>query len=279
MTPVLLKITSVEDAYRVLSEKLDRWVVAVVSHLPNLMAAILLFIVVYFLARLLKKFTLRVSRGLKNEAIEHLLANIVFIIVLLTGLFIALGLLNLDKTVTSLLAGAGIIGLALGFAFQDIAQNFISGISLAIRRPFNIGDTIEVDGKRGVIKFLNLRTTTVINSSGEEMFIPNKELFQKTLINSSREETVRVRIVFGIPYSEDIERVHDIVVKALEKQQHILDKSSDVLFTEFTDKTVKSEARFYINRGEDYAIAKSNAIKAIKKALDENHITLNIPGD
>src|SRR5437667_10108411 len=95
------KISSPEDAYRVLTEKLDSWVVAIVSHLPNLVAAIIIFVVMYFLARLLKKVSFKLFRGLKNAAIENLLANIVFIVVLLSGLFISLGMLNLDKTVTS----------------------------------------------------------------------------------------------------------------------------------------------------------------------------------
>jgi len=271
------KVHSFRDAYHLVFDRLQEWMVSFVRHLPNLILAVVVLVTVYFLARFAKKIAHRLFGHVRNRTIEYLLTNLVSTIILISGILVALGILNLDKTVTSLLAGAGLIGLGLSFAFQDIAQNFISGISMAMRKPFNIGDTIEVNSKRGVVKSLNLRATVIINSSGEEVIIPNKELFQNALINSSRGKTVRVRITFGISYSEDIEHVQHIVKDALEKESNIIDHSVEVLFVEITESTLKCEARFYINRGEDDTLAKSNAIITIKKALESNHVKL--PGN
>src|SRR5690242_6018535 len=264
-------ISSTRDAYDLLVDKLQSWLVAIVHDIPNLIVAVLVLVAMFFIARLLRKLARKVFSHVKNKTVENQLANIIFIIVFVSGIFIALGVMNLNKTVTSLLACAGLIGLALSFAFQDIAQNFISGISMALRRPFNIGDTVEVAGKRGVVKQLNLRTTELVNSSGEQLFIPNKEMFQNALINSSRGQAVQVRIVFGVPYREDLDEIQEIIVNALEKQTKILNNTVDLFFTEFTDTNIRAEVRFYIKRGENDSLIKSNAIKIIKKILDTLH--------
>lgn len=264
-------INSARDAYNLLVEKLQSWLVAVVHHIPNLIVATLVLVAMFFLGRLLRKLARKVFGHVKNKTVENLLANMVFTVVMISGIFMALGVMNLNKTVTSLLAGAGLIGLALSFAFQDMAQNFISGISMALRRPFNIGDTVEVGGKRGVVKQLNLRTTELVNQSGEQLFIPNKELHQNALINSSRGQAVQIRIVFGVPYKQDLDEIQETIVDALEKQTKILNNTVDLYFIEFTDTNIKAEVRFYIKRGENDSLIKSNAIKIIKKTLDTIH--------
>ena len=93
---------------------------------------------------------------------KHLVKTVIYVLILGIGLFAALSVLNLDGTVTSLLAGAGIIGLALGFAFQDIAANFISGVLLSTRHPFGIGDIIETNDFFGTVQKLNLRNTIIL---------------------------------------------------------------------------------------------------------------------
>lgn len=74
-------------------------------------------------------------------------------------MFVALSVLKLDRAVTSLLAGSGIIGLALAFAFQDIASNFIAGFIMAIKAPFSIGNRIRTNDITGTIQHINFRTT------------------------------------------------------------------------------------------------------------------------
>jgi small conductance mechanosensitive channel len=89
-----------------------------------------------------KAFIKLFKKSLDNEALQNLSATIIYYAVFGLGIFIILGILNLDKAVTSLLVGVGVIGLALGFAFQDIAANFVFGIILAFRKPFTIGEVV-----------------------------------------------------------------------------------------------------------------------------------------
>src|SRR5436190_2944093 len=121
-----------KSAWSMIEEKLEGWWVFSIRMLPNFILAILVLSFVYIVARIAKnisyKFILRIS---KSISISSLLSGIIYSIILVAGLMSALGILELDKTVSSLLAGVGIIGLALGFAFQDITSNFISGAFIA----------------------------------------------------------------------------------------------------------------------------------------------------
>lgn len=114
--------------YEILTQKLIGWLELLVKMLPNFVVAVLVLIAFVFVARLVKNISDRfLDKAIKNNSLSSIISKVIYIIVITIGVFTALSFLNLDKTVSSLLAGAGIIGLALGFAFQDIATNFIAG--------------------------------------------------------------------------------------------------------------------------------------------------------
>lgn len=129
--------------YNIIVEKLIEWTEQFAKLLPNFVLAIIVLVVFLFVGKLIRNISEKLlNRTLKNRSLSSIVSKVIYIIVITIGAFVALGLLNLDKTVTSLLAGAGIIGLALGFAFQDIATNFIAGFFMAVKRPFKIGQVI-----------------------------------------------------------------------------------------------------------------------------------------
>lgn len=135
---------NLNDTFASLVEKLEGWLEALILLLPNLVIAALIVAVAVVIARLARRGMHGLLRRTSSyEQVNHLLSTIVYVVVLAVGTFIALGVIGADKAVTSLLAGAGIVGLAIGFAFQDLASNFIAGILLSIRRPFIEGDIIE----------------------------------------------------------------------------------------------------------------------------------------
>ncbi|MEO8399521.1 MAG: mechanosensitive ion channel domain-containing protein, partial [Ignavibacteriaceae bacterium] len=173
-------------ALHIVLEKLQEWLNALIVMLPNLAVAILVLILFFILAKVFRKTILNLLNRLSHHhAINVLISKITFFVIISVGFFIALGLLQLDKALTSLLAGVGIIGLALGFAFQDIAANFMSGIAIAIKEPFKIGDLIKSNDFFGTVKRISLRTTDILTPQGQIVLIPNKEVFQNPLANYS----------------------------------------------------------------------------------------------
>ena len=136
----------ITKAVNILINKITLWLEQLTSMLPNMVVAVLVLFLFFFLARIAKSISRKVLQKVSDkEAINNLFATIIYLLVLGLGLIMALNVLKLQQTVSSILAGAGIIGLAVGFAFQDITANFISGILLAFRKPIQVGDIVFVE--------------------------------------------------------------------------------------------------------------------------------------
>lgn len=271
----------VPGALDLVLEKLENWYEISVKALPNFTVAILVLVTFFFLSSWLKKTAIKLfCRGLKNQTLSNLVGTFTQFIVMTLGLFIALGVLNLDKTVTSLLAGAGVIGLALGFAFQEIASNFVSGILIAVREPYKIGDIVEIEGYTGKVKAIDLRTTLIETFQGIEVFIPNKSMFTKPMQNISGTPKRRVDIRVGVSYAEDLRKVTSLIKKSLTSLRHRLQEQPvEVFFKEFSSSSIDCEVRVWISYPEHSAYLETahEAIVRIKEAFDENDITIPFP--
>lgn len=267
--------------YNLIIEKIVHWAENLVSMLPNFILALLALILFVVLAKIARRIFLKLLyRTVQNKELDELLAKILYVTIIIVGAFVALSILNLEKTVTSLLAGAGIIGLALGFAFQDIATNFISGFLMAARRPFEVGDVIESGPFKGVVKTINIRTTEITSFQGQQIIIPNKDLFQNILINDSTNKERRIDLSVGVSYGENLERVRKIAIEAVQdvpgrKQE----KQVELVYEAFGDSSINFILMIWVvyNNQRDYLKAQSEAIISIKKAFDENDIMIPFP--
>jgi small conductance mechanosensitive channel len=238
-------------------------------------------VVFILLAKLIKRLSARTLKKVsKNVAINRLLTGIIYLGVITIGIFVALGVLQLSKTVTSLLAGVGVLGLALGFAFQNTAANFISGVFMATRHPINVGDIVEANDYFGTVEAIDMRFTKIRSSQGQIVVIPNRTVLENPLINYSASGERRVDLECGISYSEDMQKVSAVAVSAVQNEvafNH--DKKVDFMYTEFGDSSINFVVRFWINSTsqKEYLTALSEAIIAIKRNFDENEITIPFP--
>jgi small conductance mechanosensitive channel len=274
---------SISKSFDIILNKLNGWWVATVAILPNLLLATVIFVTFLFLARFVKGFIIRILpriSGSGKHAISSLFSNIAYIIVMAVGLFITLNILNLNQAVTSLLAGAGIIGLVLGFAFQDLSANFISGIFIALKRPFRLGETVETNGYMGNIEDIQLRTTTIRTFQGLHLMIPNKDIFQKPMINYSRSSERRIELAFTISPEKDIKLVIELCKQAVNKLDYIVkQKPVEVYFTGFADNTLKVAVWFWIynHKPPGFMVAQNDAIMNIILTLAKHDITIVTP--
>ncbi|WP_455385291.1 mechanosensitive ion channel family protein, partial [Acidihalobacter prosperus] len=239
-----------------LIDKLERWGHALFLLLPNIILAIMLVVFFWLLAKVVDR-TLR--KVLKQFSVGHeiidLTAVIVFVVITLTGLFVALDVLGLDKTVTSLLAGVGILGLALGLAFQSTGENYVAGIYLAIRRPFQVGQVIRSNDFYGVVERIALRSTSLRVPQGQLVYLPNKKIFDSAIVNYSDSGKRRVDLKVGVSYGDDLEKVKRIAVAAVSAIENRDQTSPVELFYEgFGDSSINFELRFWIDffRHPDY---------------------------
>lgn len=264
-----------------LMDKLYGWLSAVVTMLPNMVVAALVLVGFGFASRWIGRAASRaLQHVISNQPIVALLAKGAQLGTIAVGLFVALGILELEKTVTSLLAGVGIIGLALGFAFQDIAANFVSGMLMAIRRPFVVEDLVEVSGYFGTVTAIDLRATRLNQLSGESVIIPNKDVFQSAIVNYTDTPKRRVELEVGISYDDELRRARAIAIEAVERLE-LRDDSRPVelFYTGFGGSSIDFIIRFWIDEAGQAAFlhARSEAVMVIKEAFDAHGISIPFP--
>ena len=262
-------------------DKMRGWVEQLIIMLPNIVVAILVIFAFYFIAKGIRNLIKNVlARFSNNFTINDFLGQVAFVVLILIGLFIALGILQLQNTVTSLLAGVGIIGLALGLAFKDMASNFFAGIYLAVRSPINEGDLIEYDENFGIVKRISMRATTLQTLQGQDVVIPNKFIMDNAFTHYTINGIRRVDLQVGVSYGDDLDKVERITKEAIEAIDYRLEaKPVDFYYQEFGSSSINYVIRYWINfkRQPDYLRAVSDGIKLIKKAYDANDIMITFP--
>jgi small conductance mechanosensitive channel len=175
-----------DKAYDLLVGKLQNWFADTVKLLPNIVLAAVVLVIGLIIAKFVRKYSFKLIQKFSSiQTINKLFSTFIYVVFILISIFTALNLIGLDKAVTTVLAGAGILGLALAFAFQDVAANFMSGIFMSFRHPFDVGDLVTVNEKMGRIEAVNLRDTTLITLQGQRLIIPNKSVFQNAIENFS----------------------------------------------------------------------------------------------
>lgn len=277
----MLQKFDMDTSYNLIINKIEVWLETLISMLPNIVLCIVLLVLFWMLSRLARTIAVKLSRKVTdNIALIKLIGTIVFLSIMGIGIFIALSVLKLDKAVTSLLAGAGVIGLALGFAFQDTATNFISGVFMAVRKPFRIEDVIETSDVLGVVKKMNLRNIIMHSFNGQLVIIPNKDVFQKKITNFSVLPYRRIVLNAGVAYNSDLEKVKNIAESAISELDFVL-KSKDVMlhFNEFGGSSINFSLYFWVANNDQpgYLKAVSFGMMALKKAFDNNGVEIPFP--
>lgn len=262
-------------------ETLGGWVDGFMSNLPNLVLAVIVLALSIFLSRYVKKyFSKAVYRISSNHTVNSLLVNIATAAFLIVMLFVVLGILGLDTALTSLLAGAGVVGLAIGLAVQEPLMNVFSGILMSTKRLYNVGDLIESNGYYGIIQQVNLRSTIIKQMSGEEVLLPNKMIIQNPLTNYTVSKERRLDFSCGISYGDDLEKVKRITTEAIEREvDYDKNRPVEFFYNEFGNSSINFVVRVWLRQTtqKNLLATQSQVVMAMKKAFDKNDITIPFP--
>ncbi len=273
----------IQEAVTLLHDKCTEWLKQIILLLPNLILAVIVIILAQILAKKIKHLVRHFfERIIANRALINFLGTLAHTGILLIGLLAAIKILQLDEAVFSLLAGVGIAGIALGFAFQDIAANFIAGMALVFRKdyPFKVDDIIETNGMIGIVKEINLRDTMIQTFGGQYIFVPNKQIFENAVINYSALGSRRVDLGIGVSYGDDLEKVKKISMESVQSIPSLLkEKPVELFYEEFGNSSINFQLRFWIpfTSQADFLQARSDAVMRIKKAYNEHGITIPFP--
>lgn len=272
---------NVENAYHLISEKLQAWMETGIKMLPNFLIAILVVVIFVFLGKLGKKLTYRLLiKVTDNHSLRRLVSSMMYILIICIGTFIALSILKLEGTVTSLLAGVGIVGLALAFAFQEIASNYLAGTMMSVQRPFKVGDLIESNDYFGKVLEIHLRTTQMETLQGQIVLIPNAEVYKKPIVNYSATGTRRIDLEFRTAYSGNLDRAKEVALAAIKNLEGIKEEDVSFYYTEFADSFIKFTVRYWIpftNKQFEYRAKIDEGIIAVHNAFEAADIKTPFP--
>lgn len=272
---------SIEEAVNSLWEKLDGWMEAIILKLPNLALAIVVMVAFYFIARGVRKVFRRfILSRIQQKSIQDIISKIIFVTVILIGFFVALGVLDLNKVLTSILAGAGVVGLAIGLALQGTLSNTVGGLVLSFMPKIRIGDYIETNDIKGYVSEISLRNIVLRRTDNNYVIVPNSKFVDDAFTNYSITDRSRIAVTCGVGYESDLQKVEDLVVKIISKKfEQKEGEGVEFFFTEFGDSSINFMTRFWIDlsKPKHEHTAKHTAIKLIKSHFDEAGINIPFP--
>lgn len=252
-------------------------VVQVTTSLPLIVLAIVILPFAWWLsswvAGLLRRWLLG---GMDSPLLRDIFSRILALPIFLIGLYVVLQVAGLTQLAFSLLGGAGVIGIVAGFAFRDIAENFLASLLLSIRRPFRSGDFIEVTGKQGSVQSMNTRSTVLLSPEGNHIQIPNATIFKNTITNYTASPIRREVIDVGIGYDASVARAQDIVMRMLETHDAVTPEPHPmVLVDSLGASTVNIKAYFWVD-ARNYSVlkVKSAILRQVKKVLTEEGVSM-----
>jgi len=265
-----------------LMDKMKGWFNTTIEYIPNFILAIIVMVGSYFVAKYVSKLVGKlVGKKVQQDSIKNAIARVSAVVVVALGLFMALGVMNLGKALTSLLAGAGVVGLAIGLALQGTLANTFAGLILSFRKKIQIGHWVETTGFSGEVMDINLKDFTLKEADNNIVVIPNKTILDNPLKNYSLTTKMRVFIKCGVGYESDLEQVEQLTKDVIANTFEQVKSSDDVEFyyTEFGGSSINYLCRFWIDAESmlEKLKAKTQAIIEIKKAYDKEGINIPFP--
>lgn len=260
--------------------KINEMINGLIAALPNITIAAIVFIIFLFVATWIKKLISQITRrsGLSYGA-SLLMGRLSRWFIIIFGGLIALSIIIPSFNPGQLIQLLGISSIAIGFAFRDIAQNFLAGILILLTQPFKIGDQIVVGSYEGTVTEIETRATVIKTYDGRRVVIPNADLFTNSVTVNTAHESRRSEYDVGIGYEADIEQARQIILDALHHTDGVLSNPApDVLTVALDASSVNLRARWWTKSPKaDVMSVQDRVITAIKQKLDENKINIPFP--
>ncbi|MGI9263038.1 MAG: mechanosensitive ion channel family protein [Woeseiaceae bacterium] len=215
------------------------------------------------------------SRNRMSYLLRRMITSSVRNIIMIFGILI--GISQLGISLAPLLAGLGIAGFIIGFALQDSLSNFASGIMILMYRPFDVGDVVDAAGVRGRVSSMSLVNTSFMTLDNQRLVVPNNMIWQSVITNVTAQRTRRVDLVFGISYSDDIEKAERVLLDIIDKHEACLDDPAPVVAVhELGESSVNFIVRPWV-KTTDYWESYWDLTKQVKLRFDAEGISIPFP--
>lgn len=262
-------------------EKVQGMINGFIALIPNLVIAVVVFVIFFVVAGAVRRLVRRVTRDRRQARnLGLILGRLAQWTMLLIGLFISLSIVIPTLKAGDLVQLLGISGVAIGFAFRDILQNFLAGILILLTEPFQLDDQIVFKDFEGTVENIQTRATTIRTYDGRRIVIPNSELFTNSVTVNTAFDHRRLEYDVGIGYGDDINEAKRLILEAIHETEGVLSEpAADAIVVSLADSTVNIRARWWVQpplRAEVLSL-QDQVLTAIKNKLTVNGIDLPFP--
>lgn len=262
-------------------EKVQGMINGFIALLPNVVLALIVFAIFFVVAGTIRRLVRRLTRDRRHARnLGLILGRLAQWTTVLIGLFISLSIVIPTLRAGDLVQLLGISGVAIGFAFRDILQNFLAGILILLTEPFQLDDQIIFKDFEGTVENIQTRATTIRTYDGRRIVIPNSELFTNSITVNTAFENRRLEYDVGIGYGDDIDTAKRLILEAIHETEGVLQEPApDALVTDLAESTVNIRARWWVKppRRAEVLDLQDKVLTAIKKNLTANGIDLPFP--
>ena len=264
----------------VIFTSLDAMIEGFLARLPYVVVG-LIVLLVFFLAGRFLRATLRLAgdRTQLDPLLARLLGSLAALALSVLGLLIAAVIVFPTFRPGDLLAGLGITSVALGFAFKDILQNWLAGVFILWRRPFQIGDEIRTRDCEGSVEAINVRSTILRTYDGERLVVPNSDVYTHAVLVRTAGAHRRVRMTVGVGYLDSLDEARAVLKRVLAETKGVLENPGPwVYVSELAPSEVKFAIYFWTAPQQANVLEVSDRVTTgIKKALDDAGIDIPYP--
>ena len=266
-------LTEVRDLARRLRparENIVEGLIDLAALLPLLGVALVVFLLFVLAARTLGRWDRPYERATPNQFLQNLLRQVVRAVVVLLGALLALEILNATALVGAVLGTAGVIGLALGFAFRDTAENYIASVLLSVRQPFEPNDLVRIGEHEGKVVRLTSRATILLTLDGNHVRLPNSQVFKGVVVNFTRNPERRFDFTVGVGTDENLSDVLRVGLATLKQVPAVLERPEP---TGWIDALGESNVVVHFfgwmdQRQASFPKVRGEAIRLVKEAFD-----------
>lgn len=250
------------------------------ARMPYMLIGAVLLVVFYIAGRIVRRVLLLAgARTQFDPLLAELLGGLAAWIFSIVGLLVAAVVIFPTFRPGDLLAGLGITSVAIGFAFKDILQNWLAGVFILWRRPFQVGDQIRTKEHEGTVENINVRSTMLKTYDGERVVVPNSDVYTSTILVRTAYGIRRVRFTVGVGYGDDLETARDAIRQVLERTEGVLSEPPPLAHVvELAPSSVNFNVYFWTAAEQANVIRVSDRVAtAIKQALDGAGIDIPYP--
>lgn len=220
-----------------------------IYRLPGLAVGILVMVIFITLATPLSRLLVKpLTRATTSPLLRSVIQRSISTVVVLLGIYLFLFLAGLTGFAIAVVSGTGVVGLILGFAFRDIAENFISSLLLTVQRPFRIGDIVQINEFTGIIQKVTARASTLVDFDGNHIQIPNATIYKGVIKNLTANPLMRGNFIVGVGYDANVQQAQQIAQSVIASQSNVLiDPEPQVLIDNLGSSTYNIKVYFWVD--------------------------------